>query len=91
MIVIDKVHKIGRRGTLLELSHYRICTLGSFGRLIGIMSALQTFMLVVDHDKDEAKRIAQGVAQGTAAPHSHHAMTLIEVSYRCRRQENYLD
>lgn len=32
------------------------------------MSALQTFMLVVDHDKDEAKRIAQGVAQGIAAP-----------------------
>ncbi|KAJ5566520.1 hypothetical protein N7535_008158 [Penicillium sp. DV-2018c] len=27
------------------------------------MSALQTFMLVVDHDKDEAKRIAEGIAQ----------------------------
>lgn len=31
----------------------------------GTMSALQTFMLVVDHDKDEAKRIAESVAQGT--------------------------
>lgn len=29
------------------------------------MSALQTFMLVVDHDKEEAKRIAEGTAQGT--------------------------
>jgi hypothetical protein len=29
------------------------------------MSALQMFMLVVDHDKDEAKRIAESVAQGT--------------------------
>ncbi|KAJ5781146.1 hypothetical protein N7457_006306 [Penicillium paradoxum] len=27
------------------------------------MSALQTFMLVVDHDKEEAKRIAEGIAQ----------------------------
>ncbi|KAI2786031.1 hypothetical protein POX_h09796 [Penicillium oxalicum] len=27
------------------------------------MSALQTFMLVVDHDKEEAKRIANGVAE----------------------------
>ncbi|OQD69118.1 hypothetical protein PENPOL_c002G08369 [Penicillium polonicum] len=26
------------------------------------MSALQTFMLVVDHDKEEAKRIAEGIA-----------------------------
>lgn len=31
---------------------------------IGIMSALQTFMLVVDHDKEEAKRIAEGIAHG---------------------------
>ncbi|KAJ5114468.1 hypothetical protein NUU61_000227 [Penicillium alfredii] len=30
---------------------------------IGTMSALQTFMLVVEHDKEEAKRIAEGVAQ----------------------------
>jgi hypothetical protein len=30
------------------------------------MSALQTFMLVVDHDKEEAKRIAEGIAQGKA-------------------------
>jgi hypothetical protein len=30
------------------------------------MSALQTFMLVVDHDKEEAKRIAEGTAQGIA-------------------------
>jgi DNA repair/transcription protein MET18/MMS19 len=28
------------------------------------MSALQTFMLVIDHDKEEAKRIAEGTAQG---------------------------
>lgn len=28
------------------------------------MSALQTFMLVVDHDKEEAKRIAEGSAHG---------------------------
>ena len=28
------------------------------------MSALQTFMLVVDNDKEEARRIASGVAQG---------------------------
>lgn len=28
------------------------------------MSALQSFMLVVDHDKEEAKRIAEGIAQG---------------------------
>lgn len=28
------------------------------------MSALQTFMLVVDHDKEEAKRIAEGIAHG---------------------------
>lgn len=31
---------------------------------LAIMSALQTFMLVVDHDKEEAKRIADLVAQG---------------------------
>jgi DNA repair/transcription protein MET18/MMS19 len=36
------------------------------------MSALQTFMLVVDHDKEEAKRIADGVAQGQ----SDHRPTL---------------
>ena len=29
------------------------------------MSALQTFMLVSDHDKQEAIRIADKVAQGT--------------------------
>ncbi|CAG8159085.1 unnamed protein product [Penicillium olsonii] len=29
------------------------------------MSALQTFMLVVDHDKEEAKRIAEGIANVT--------------------------
>lgn len=28
------------------------------------MSALQTFLLVVDHDKQEAKQIAERVAQG---------------------------
>jgi len=28
------------------------------------MSALQTYMLVVDHDKEEAKRIAEGIAHG---------------------------
>jgi hypothetical protein len=28
------------------------------------MSALQTFMLVADHDKQEAVRIAEKVAQG---------------------------
>jgi DNA repair/transcription protein MET18/MMS19 len=32
------------------------------------MSALQTFMLVVDHDKTEAKQIAERVAQGTVFP-----------------------
>lgn len=32
------------------------------------MSALQTFLLVVDHDKEEAKRIADTVAQGTSDP-----------------------
>lgn len=46
------------------------------------MSALQTFMLVVEHDKDEAKRIAEGVAQGQSdhrptSPHSQRRMTLI--------------
>lgn len=29
------------------------------------MSALQTFLLVVDHDKQEAKQIAERIAQGT--------------------------
>lgn len=28
------------------------------------MSALQTFLLVVDHDKQEAKQIAERIAQG---------------------------
>ncbi len=32
------------------------------------MSALQTFMLVVDHDKQEARQIAERVAQGSAPP-----------------------
>lgn len=32
------------------------------------MSALQTFMLVVDNDKDEAKSIAASVAQGKYCP-----------------------
>jgi hypothetical protein len=32
------------------------------------MSALQTFMLVVEHDKEEAKRIAESVAQGNCGP-----------------------
>ncbi|THC98507.1 hypothetical protein EYZ11_002015 [Aspergillus tanneri] len=31
------------------------------------MSVLQTFLLVVDHDKQEAKQIAERVAQGNAA------------------------
>lgn len=31
---------------------------------ISNMSALQTFLLVVDHDKQEAKQIAERVAQG---------------------------
>lgn len=35
------------------------------------MSALQTFMLVVDHDKQEARQIAERVAQGTAPPRTH--------------------
>ncbi|KAJ5290987.1 hypothetical protein N7478_000238 [Penicillium angulare] len=39
------------------------------------MSALQTFMLVVDHDKDEAKRIADSVAQDVESKKS----TLIEI------------
>lgn len=32
---------------------------------IAKMSALQTFLLVVDHDKQEAKQIAERIAQGT--------------------------
>lgn len=32
------------------------------------MSALQTFMLVVDHDKQEARQIAERVAQGNTPP-----------------------
>lgn len=36
------------------------------------MSALQTFLLVVDHDKEEAKRIADSVAQGKS-PQMHPA------------------
>ncbi|KAJ5625524.1 hypothetical protein N7510_001833 [Penicillium lagena] len=39
------------------------------------MSSLQTFMLVVDHDKDEAKRIAESVAQDVESKKT----TLIEV------------
>ncbi|KAJ5455527.1 uncharacterized protein N7458_003791 [Penicillium daleae] len=39
------------------------------------MSALQTFMLVVDHDKEEAKRIAEGVAQDVESKKT----TLIEI------------
>lgn len=39
---------------------------------LAIMSALQTFMLVVDHDKEEAKRIADAVAQGKS-PQKHPA------------------
>lgn len=31
---------------------------------IATMSALQTFLLVVDHDREEAKQIAERVAQG---------------------------
>jgi hypothetical protein len=64
------------------------------------MSALQTFLLVVDHDKEEAKRIADSVAQGKspqmhpafAHPHCTDLMTLTEaVSYRPRKQEDYPD
>lgn len=51
------------------------------------MSALQTFMLVVEHDKDEAKRIADSVAQGKIhllrprpAPSRVRDMTLTEVA-----------
>lgn len=43
------------------------------------MSALQTFMLVVDHDKEEAKRIAEGVAQGQ----SDHRPTLPALTTSC--------
>ncbi|KAJ5157803.1 uncharacterized protein N7482_008903 [Penicillium canariense] len=39
------------------------------------MSALQTFLLVVDHDKEEAKRIADGVAQDVESKR----ITLIEI------------
>ncbi|KAJ5232969.1 hypothetical protein N7468_005925 [Penicillium chermesinum] len=39
------------------------------------MSALQTFLLVVEHDKEEAKRIAEGVAQDVEAKKT----TLIEI------------
>ncbi|KAJ5085303.1 Armadillo-like helical [Penicillium argentinense] len=39
------------------------------------MSALQTFMLVVDHDKEEAKRIADSVAQDVEGKKT----TLIEI------------
>jgi DNA repair/transcription protein MET18/MMS19 len=31
------------------------------------MSALQTFLLVVDQDKEEAKQIAEQIAQGITA------------------------
>lgn len=36
----------------------------SRGRLQAKMSALQTFLLVVDHNKDEARQIAEQVARG---------------------------
>ncbi|CAI7571874.1 unnamed protein product [Penicillium pancosmium] len=39
------------------------------------MSALQTFLLVVDHDKEEAKRIADSVAQDLESK----KITLIEI------------
>lgn len=34
------------------------------------MSALQTFLLVVDHNKEEAKQIAEQVAGGESPPTS---------------------
>ena len=65
MILIDKDHQKLDGGE--KQRNYSTCfrpTPGCSGRSIGIMSALQTFMLVVDHDREEAKRIADGVAQG---------------------------
>jgi hypothetical protein len=62
MIVIDKGrigNARGQRGDRFELAEEHFLLL--FSRRVwpihlAIMSALQTFMLVVDHDKEEAKR-----------------------------------
>jgi hypothetical protein len=54
------------------------CPRVSLLRLIVKMSALQTFMLVVDHDKQEARQIAERIAQGkypsTGRYRSDHAL-----------------
>lgn len=55
------------------------------------MSALQTFLLVVDHDKEEAKRIADTVAQGTCDPPIPRTGFPRLTCYRCGKQKNYLD
>jgi hypothetical protein len=85
LTVIDKDHKkLGGGGNqpvkpLSSSSLHFFTSLARNGRLIGIMSALQTFMLVVDHDNEEAKRIAEGVAQGQSdlrptLPRTHHVV-----------------
>lgn len=42
------------------------------------MSALQTFLLVVDHNKEEAKEIAERVAHGEL--HTSEAIASIQLS-----------
>lgn len=43
---------------------------------IATMSALQTFLLVVDHDREEAKQIAERVAQGEWLFRVYHSKDL---------------
>ena len=90
LTVIDKgLKKLD--GGEVDLHCTALARFGSCGRLIGNMSALQTFMLVVEHDKEEAKRIAESVAQGNSTP----ALTTYDgsnrVLYRCRKQKNHPD
>jgi hypothetical protein len=64
VISIDKGHLEDHKNAY---DHFN-CSRASLLRLNEKMSALQTFMLVVDHDKQEARQIAERIAQGIEYP-----------------------
>jgi hypothetical protein len=64
VISIDKGHLEDHKNAYKYVNCSRASLLG----LIEKMSALQTFMLVVDHDKQEARQIAERIAQGIKDP-----------------------
>ena len=55
-----------RRSTKFQSPFRQALNTPRYNLIVDKMSALQTFMLVSDHDKQEAIRIADKVAQGTS-------------------------